>query len=122
MFKEIAMMRKGYFVYVLANIGSCRFFISVTTDLERCLQRARRRIQRPAQTFWVCHRLLLVELYPYAYQAYARERALQRLTDAQLLALISLHNPEWQDFARWYNATPISAVSSADDSARRYPL
>ena len=93
---------KDYAVYILSNSAAV-LYIGVTGNLDRRIFAHKdRHDPKSFVSRYNLNRLVLVEIFPTARQAIAREKQLKGWTRAKKLKLIREQNPEWGDFSADY--------------------
>ena len=98
---------KDYCVYILSN-SAATLYIGVTGNLDqRIFDHKDGRNRESFVRKYNLNRLVLVETYPTATQAIAREKQLKGWTRAKKLKLIREQNPEFRDLSVEYGLLPL---------------
>lgn len=91
-------MRGGAYVYILVNRHKSVMY-GITRNVERRLVEHRSKTLGGFTAKYNVDRLVLVEEYPTAPEAIAREKQIKGWSRAKKDALVAASNPEWSDLA-----------------------
>jgi putative endonuclease len=108
-------MTRRYHVYILAS-RSRNLYTGVTNHLMRRVYEHKHGLLRGFTRRYRIHRLVYFEGFLYVRNAIAREKEIKAWRREKKIALISVHNPAWDDLAAdWYGET---SKGRADPSLR----
>jgi putative endonuclease len=107
---------KNYCVYILSNSAGT-LYIGITSNLDQRI--FEHKDGHDAKSFscrYNLNRLVLVETFPTALQAIAREKQLKGWIRAKKLKLIREQNPEFRDLSAEYGVPNRENAPEADPS------
>ncbi len=93
------LMRKRYFVYILANRFRGVLYVGMTNNLIRRLAQHRSKAVPAFTQDYGLYLLVYFEEYASVLDAKAREHAIKRWRRAWKFKLIESLNPEWRDLS-----------------------
>lgn len=115
-------MRKGGFVYILANRRNGALYTGVTSDLAGRVHQHRAGTLPGFATRYGIKRLVWFEQHGDIDQAILRETRIKRWNRSWKMALIEADNPDWDDLAvRLLGFGPVRAVA-VERSGDGFPL
>ena len=92
-------MRGGAFIYILVNWYRTVMYVGITRNVERRLIEHRSKKLGGFTAKYNVDRLVLVEEYPTAPEAIAREKQIKGWSRAKKDTLVTASNPDWEDLA-----------------------
>ena len=92
-------MRGGAYIHILVNRHRTVMYVGVTRNVERRLVEHRTKALGGFTARYNVDRLVLVEEYPTAPEAIAREKQIKGWSRVKKDALVSASNPDWNDLA-----------------------
>ena len=90
-------MKRGGWIYIMANKRYGVLYIGVTGDLERRVAQHRSGAGGAFTSKYRCYRLVLIEEYPTIEEAIAREKAMKAWKREWKIELIEQQNPSCDD-------------------------
>ncbi len=92
------MIRREFWVYILASRRNGTIYIGITNDLYRRIQEHRGKLNKHSfTTKYVVQRLVYYEFFSSVYEAIQREKQLKHWKRKWKIMMIESTNPEWQD-------------------------
>jgi putative endonuclease len=99
-------MKKGYYVYIVAN-ESRMLYVGVTSDIERRISEHKQRLVDGYTKRYNLTRLVYCEGTGDVSAAIEREKQLKGWRRARKIALIESTNPRWRDLSEgWQEREP----------------
>jgi putative endonuclease len=95
------MLRRCFYVYILASQTRGTLYIGVTNDIARRLAEHRAGKTGSFTGRYRVFRLVYFEEFPTAIEAIRREKTLKKWPRQWKIDLIERDNPNWTDLARW---------------------
>ena len=96
------MMKKKFYVYVLASKRNGTLYIGMTNDLMRRMKEHKTKTVRGFTARYNVCKLVYYEVSDYVINAIEREKQLKGWIRKRKLALIESMNPNWYDLsAEW---------------------
>ena len=92
------MSKQGY-VYLLANKRNTTLYLGVTNDLKRRVAEHKLHINSGFTDKYNIEKLVYFEIHEHIYDAIQREKQLKKWRREWKEALITDHNPAWNDLA-----------------------
>ena len=93
-------MKRGGFVYILANKSNSVLYIGVTSDLHKRLhQHINKHYPNAFTARYNCNKLVYYEFFSRIEEAIAREKAMKKWKRVWKENLINQENPEWKDLS-----------------------
>lgn len=93
------MGKRYYYVYILANTSRKVLYTGVTNNLKKRLIEHRTRVNKGFSYRYNVHDLMYFETFDRPMEAIRREKRIKKWYRYQKDALISRHNPKWEDLS-----------------------